>query len=92
MTRRAPAIRDFYDIDYAVRTRKLEPTDDRLLDLIRHKLAVPGNDPLDISEGKLRLLSRQLESQLKPVLQAQDYANFDLERAFGIVARLVEAI
>jgi predicted nucleotidyltransferase component of viral defense system len=92
LTRREPAIRDFYDIDYAVRTRKLEPTDDRLLDLIRRKLAVPGNNPLDISEGKVRLLSRQLESQLKPVLQAQDYANFDLERAFGIVARLVEAI
>jgi predicted nucleotidyltransferase component of viral defense system len=92
LTRREPAIRDFYDIDYAVRTRKLEPTDDRLLDLIRHKLAVASNDPLDVSERKLRLLSRQLESQLKPVLQAQDYANFDLERAFGIVARLVEAI
>lgn len=92
LTRREPAIRDFYDVDYAVRTRKLEPTDDRLLELIRHKLAVPGNDPLDVSAGKRSLLSRQLESQLKPVLQAQDYANFDLERAFGIVARLVEAI
>jgi predicted nucleotidyltransferase component of viral defense system len=92
LTRREPAIRDFYDIDYAVRTSILDPTDRRLLELLRQKLAVPDNDPLDVSEGKLTALRRQLESQLKPVLRANDYGNFNLEWAFRIVMQLVETL
>jgi predicted nucleotidyltransferase component of viral defense system len=92
LTRREPAIRDFYDIDYAVRTSILAPADDRLLELVRQKLAVPDNDPIDVSEEKLVTLHKQLATQLKPVLRATDYMSFDLERAFGIVVKLVEAI
>jgi len=88
-TRRDPAIRDYYDIDYAVRSGKLDPSDDKLLELLRHKLAVPGNKPVDVSNEVFTALQRQLEPQLKPVLRTNDFDRFDLGRAFEIVTNLV---
>jgi predicted nucleotidyltransferase component of viral defense system len=90
LTRKEPAIRDFYDIDYAIRLSTLEPTDMRLHDLVRQKLAVPSNDVIDVSTAKLTELQRQLESHLKPVLRVADYKQFNLERAFTTVKRLAE--
>ena len=45
LTRREPAIRDFYDIDHGVRSGRLKTDDRRLIDLVRRKLAVPGKRP-----------------------------------------------
>jgi len=59
--------------------------DGGLIDLIRQKMAVPGNDRVDVSENRLSTLHRQSESQLRPVLRARDFVEFDLERAFRIV-------
>ena len=92
LTRREPAIRDFYDIEYAVRTSIVVPNDVRFVELVRKKLSVPGNESIDISEKKLTLLHRQLTSQLKPVLRPKDYESFDLQNAFGIVSRLARMI
>lgn len=88
MTRREPAIRDYYDIDYAVRSGKLNPSGAKLLELLRYKLAVPVNEVVDVSTERFSILRRQLESQLKPVLRTSDFASFDLDRAFKIVASL----
>lgn len=89
MTRRDPAIRDYYDIDYAVRSGKLDPSDDNLLELLQFKLSVPGNELVDVSKQRYVTLQRQLNSQLKPVLRTRDFECFDLERVFEIVASLV---
>lgn len=48
LSRRDVAIRDFYDIDHAVRQLDFR-VDDAVLDLVRQKLAVPGNEPVDVS-------------------------------------------
>jgi predicted nucleotidyltransferase component of viral defense system len=56
LSRREVAIRDFYDLDYAVRRLGLCPQDPILVDLIRQKLAMPGNEPADISEVRLAML------------------------------------
>ena len=85
LSRRDVAIRDFFDIDYAVRRLDLRPHDATLVELVRRKLAVPGN-VLDVSAHRLAALRQQLEPQLKPVLRASDFAEFDLEQAFGTVA------
>ena len=66
LTRREPAIRDFYDIDHGVRSGRLDTDDRRVIDLVRSKLAVPGNDPIDISEAKHQVLKRQVQGQLAP--------------------------
>ncbi len=88
LTRREPAIRDFYDIDHGLRTGRLIADDRQLIDLVRSKLAVPGNAPIDLSDARRRALERQVQGQLRPVLREADYAAFDLERTFRIVAQI----
>ena len=85
LSRREPAIRDYFDIDYAVRKMGLRPRDTTFIRLVRQKLDVPGNDPMDVSGDRLKALRQQLNSQLKSVLRDRDFAEFDLDRAFGAV-------
>ena len=92
LSRREVAIRDFFDIDYAVRRLGLRPRGAAFIRLIRHKLDVPGNDPVDVSGERLKALRQQLESRLKPVLRAKDFAEFDLDRAFRTVADVAAMI
>ncbi len=92
LTRREPAIRDFYDIDQGIRSGRLKTDERRLIDLVRSKLAVPGNDPLDVSAEKHEILIRQVQGQLRPVLREADYTAFDLKRAFRIVAQIAATL
>jgi hypothetical protein len=86
LTRREPAVRDFFDIDHAIRRLGLQPEDDRLLGLVDRKLAVPGTEAIDVSPARRAALQRQLDAELRPVLRAQDFDAFDLDRAFEMVA------
>jgi len=92
LTRRDPAIRDFYDIDHAYRTNRIKSTDWLLIDLLRQKLSVPGTEPIDVSPEKLENLRRQVDVQLKPVLKESDFISFDLNHAFETVRRFAEAL
>ena len=85
LTRREPAIRDYYDIDHAVTTGRLHIDDSQLLALVGKKLAVPGNASVDASESKLAALRQQLMGHLQPVLREADFQQFDLERAFSTI-------
>lgn len=92
LTREEPAIRDFFDIDYAVRVLGLDLREDRFLELVRTKLSVPDNSPVDIGSMRKEELRKQLETQLKPVLRSKDFGKFDLDRAFGTVVELGKII
>lgn len=85
LTRRDVAIRDFYDIDHAVRNSGLNPLQPDLLGLIARKVEVPDNRAIDVSETRLQALRHQLDAQLKPVLRPQDFSRFALDRAFDVV-------
>ncbi|HKI36427.1 MAG TPA: nucleotidyl transferase AbiEii/AbiGii toxin family protein [Gemmataceae bacterium] len=88
LTRRDPAIRDFFDIDNAVRKGLLECGDPEFLGLVSQKIACT-EDPVDTSTERIEVLARQIESQLKPVLRPADYEEFALAR---VVALLLEVI
>lgn len=92
LTRRDVAIRDFYDVDHAVQRSLLQPDDRAVLELVKQKLAVPENEPVDVSEDRLKTLRRQLDAELRPVLREDEFAAFDLERAFAIVARIAAVL
>lgn len=92
LTRRQPAIRDFYDIDYSVRKLALDPRDENMVELVRQKLQVPGNDAVDVSTERMAALRQQVEPQLKPVLRDSDFQEFDLERAFHSVAEIANLL
>lgn len=91
LDRREVAIRDFYDVDYAVR-HGFRLDDSTLIDLVARKLAVPGNNPMDVSQARLSALRPQLESELKPTLRAEDFAEFDLNRAWEALTTLARAL
>jgi predicted nucleotidyltransferase component of viral defense system len=78
LTRRDVAIRDFFDVDHAVRNGVLDLSDPALLDLLRRKLQAPGTAQVNVSPDRARELRHQLETELQPVLRVQDFAQFDL--------------
>lgn len=92
LSRRDAAVRDFYDVDHAARRLGFRANAPEMLELVRAKLAVPGNDPVDVSAARIDILRSQVEPQLKPVLRDRDLAEFDLDRAFGIVAGVAAAL
>lgn len=92
LSRREAAIRDFYDVDHAVRRLGIRVRDRELVELVREKLAVPGNEPVDVSAGRLAALKPQIESRLRPVLRDRDFVEFDLDRAFATVAEVAAAL
>ncbi|CAN5633242.1 hypothetical protein BH20ACI3_BH20ACI3_15990 [soil metagenome] len=92
LSRRQVAIRDFYDLDYGIRRLLLRPDDGQMVKLLRQKLAIPGNEPLDISEQRLSELRQQVDAQLRPVLRESDFREFDLERAFRMVTDMAARV
>jgi predicted nucleotidyltransferase component of viral defense system len=92
LTRQEAAIRDFYDIDYAVRKHEVRAEDADLIALVRQKLAVPGNDPVNIRPDRLAGLRGQLDTRLKPVLRERDFVEFDLDRAYEMVVHMAKSV
>jgi predicted nucleotidyltransferase component of viral defense system len=92
LCRKEVAIRDFYDIDHAVRNAGLNTLDGTLLDLLRRKLCVNGTGALDVSDPRKNQLAVQLEAQLRPVLRSADFASFDLSRAFDVVVKVADSV
>jgi predicted nucleotidyltransferase component of viral defense system len=86
LSRREPAIRDFFDLDWAVRSGLVDPADAALPSLVQSKLAVPGNAQADVSAERLVAVRRQLDADLRPVLRPADFAAFDLDRTFALVS------
>jgi len=91
-SRREPAIRDFFDIDYAVRRLGIRVKEPGLAGLVRRKMTIPGNEPVDVSDARLDSLRKQVDSQLKPVLRERDFKEFDLDRSFAVVSEMAELI
>ena len=88
LTRAELAIRDFYDIDYAVRKMGLDLSKEGLVELVRKKLAVPENDPVNLDLPQKEMLKAQLNTELKPILREQDFQQFDLDRAFNLIVEV----
>lgn len=92
LSRREPAIRDFFDLFYAVCEMDLDFRNPNFLNMVKVKLEVPGNNPVDVSGDRKQELDRQLEGQLKPVLRPVDFAKFNLDEAFEIACSIAEVI
>ena len=92
LSRKEPAIRDLFDLFHAVRKMKLDLDDHDFLIMVKQKLNVPGNTPIDISLEYKRELNRQLEGQLRPVLRPADFDSFNMNEAFELIGRIAEAV
>jgi len=87
-----PAIRDFFDLDFARTNLGIEFEGDDFLDLVRGKLAVPGNGPLNLSAERRVALEKQVEGQLRPVLRPRDFERFDLQRVWISLVSLADRL
>jgi len=92
MTRKDPAIRDFFDLFHAVHEIGLDSQDSDFLSMVRAKLEVPGNAPVDVSAERKWELDRQLEGQLKPVLRPADFIRFNFYEAFELVCSMAKVV
>jgi predicted nucleotidyltransferase component of viral defense system len=92
LTRREPAIRDLFDLFHAVSKMKLDLDDHDFLIMVKKKLDVPGNTPINISLQHKQNLARQLEGQLRPVLRPADFDRFNMDRAFELITRVTDKL
>jgi len=92
LTRREVAVRDFYDIAHVVQDLGGRPLDDDFLELVRQKLAVPGNEAINVGPDRLSQLRAQVDGRLKPVLRRKDFEGFDLDGTFAVVAQVARAV
>jgi predicted nucleotidyltransferase component of viral defense system len=88
LTRLEPAIRDFFDLDYAIRNKKVVMESEEFLLLARRKIAVPGTGPINLSNERRDELVRQVGTELRPVLRGQDFEKFDLARIWDALITL----
>jgi len=82
------AIRDFFDVDHAVRNAGFDPAQAGFADLVGRKLAIPRTPAPDLSDERIGQLERQVEAQLRPVLREKEFRQFDLVRAVETVRQI----
>ncbi len=88
LTRSTPAVRDVFDLDHAVRTRRVDPIAQDFVTMVKKKLGVPGTGPVDVSPARRAAFERQVATELKPVLRPEDFGRFDFDDAFRLLQEL----
>jgi predicted nucleotidyltransferase component of viral defense system len=92
LTRQEVAIRDFYDVHYVVTQRNMDPFAVPVIEMVRQKLSVPGNPPVDVSRERLADLERQRNTRLRTVLRDREFRAFDLDQAIHMVVTMAERL
>ncbi|MFH0984437.1 MAG: nucleotidyl transferase AbiEii/AbiGii toxin family protein [Candidatus Omnitrophota bacterium] len=92
LARLAPAIRDFFDLDYAIRNKKAAIENEEFLALVQRKIAVPGTGPVNLSKERREELVRQVSTELRPVLRGRDFEKFNLDRVWETLTALAEKL
>ena len=92
LTRPEPAIRDFFDIDYAHRIGICDFTSSKFIALVRSKLAHQMTTQIRIREDLEFSLRHQLNSHLRPVLRESDFQQFQLHRPIRLLETIVKMV
>jgi predicted nucleotidyltransferase component of viral defense system len=92
LTRTEPAVRDIFDLFYTAHQMKVDLDAPDFLTMVRKKIDVPGNTPVDISPEYERELVQQLEGQLRPVLRPADFDSFNMDEAYALLSRIAAAV
>ena len=92
LCRRDVAIRDFFDMDYALREGHVDLWSPDFVALAQQKLAVPDNDPVALSPERKASLELQTQTELRPVLRSRDFEQFDLDRIWTTLVTLANRL
>jgi hypothetical protein len=82
LTRREVAIRDFFDLDYAIQQKEVDMKEPEFCSLVGRKISVPGTEPVQLSPERRAALDGQINTKLRPVLRTADRESFDLNRVW----------
>ncbi len=89
-SRKKPAIRDLFDIDYAINSEQINFKDKKFRELVQLKLNKPEKRIINLSEERKKELSFQVQSMLKPVLRIQDFNQFNFDLAWKRLCEIGE--
>ena len=89
LSRVTPAIRDIFDVHYAVKNRLIDIED--MIPIVKHKLDIL-NRKIDLSDNRKTEFLSQLQTDLKPVLRQKDFEEFDFEKAWSMLKILEQKI
>ena len=89
LSRRKPAIRDVFDIDYAIKKQLIDIKD--IVSMVKYKLDVL-NRKIDLSDYRKEEFLHQIQTELKPVLLQKDFEKFDFKRAWNSLKTFEEEI
>lgn len=88
LTREKSAIRDFFDIHYALKHNIISLTDQNLIKLIRDKLSASNDKLIDFDDERVNFLTNRIKTELDPTLQHDANSDFNLNQ----VIKLLEAL
>ena len=89
LSRVNPAIRDIFDVHYAVKNRLIDIRD--MIPMIKHKLDILDRT-IDLSAKRKKEFLDQLQENLKPVLRQKDFEGFNFEQAWKWLKTLEKEI
>lgn len=91
LTRKDPAPRDLFDLDYAVENGVFSWREENFLELAAKKLATEKR--IDwLPQSRVDQFQRGLETELRPVLKPETYRNFNFKRAVETLQNIAESI
>ena len=96
LSREKPAIRDIFDIHYALKNRFIEEPHGfikihDIVPMVKYKLKIL-NGTVDLSDKRKEELLSQLQTDLRPVLRQKDFEEFDFEQAWKWLKTLEKEI
>lgn len=80
LTRKKLAIRDFYDIDYAMSHNLIDFNNKNFTELVKKKLTILNSEIVNFNEEKIVFLKNRIETELQPTLNQQGSFKFDLDK------------
>jgi predicted nucleotidyltransferase component of viral defense system len=89
ITRQEPAIRDYYDLLHAHQNNVLDFLEPTFVELVRAKLATPGNAVVEVNDDVIDHLRSQIESRLKTVLNEEGFVQFNLDDAVSLLKTIL---
>lgn len=78
LARNRLAIRDFYDIYFALKKNLINLEDANLIGYVSQKLSTAGELPIIFDSGVQEALERKVDKELIPTLKHQEIGSFDL--------------
>lgn len=90
LTRKKVAIRDFYDLDYAIKHNIININDPDFIALLKMKLSLPNTILTNFDKAILDLLKTKISTELMPTLNQSQGSMFDLNKILLVLENFIK--